>query len=145
MTFPTTTGTDTAARARAMVDGYFDALEAADFDRAVTYFTDDVCYSHPPYPEEPAGSPRYEVQGQNALRALFERRGARSSAHRIDTFLVADDQVMFGGVVFDGAGETALSFVSTGRLDPDTARLREYAAYVSMPPVWSALEAATDT
>lgn len=127
-------------QARQTVDGYFADLEAGRFDDAVRWFTDDVVYSHPPYPEEGLDAPRHEVRGRDALRTLFEHRGVRRADHRITTFLTGGSDVMFGGEVFGANGEVALSFVSIGTIEPETGLLATYAAYVSTPPVWAALE-----
>ena len=64
-----------------------------------TGFTDDVFYSHPPYPHEPSGAPRHEVRGRADLEKLFHQRGKRSSIHQVDTAALVGSECFAAGSV----------------------------------------------
>lgn len=125
-----------------VVDDYFRDLEEGDFDAAVAHFTSDARYSHPPFPEEGADAQRHETRGREALLAVFHRRGIRTLRHRVESVATNEEEFFVRGVVLDGK-EVVMSFVSVGRLDPDSGLMSEYAAYASVPAVGHSLHAET--
>jgi hypothetical protein len=116
---------------------YLDRLEAGDMAGAAACFTTSARYSHPPYGEEAPGSPRHEVEGRAAIRALFERRGVRPTRHEICAATRDGVVVHIAGVVRDDAGAVIASFVSQALLEEATGLVAEYVAYSSRPAVWS--------
>lgn len=121
------------------LEGYFAALDVGDAVVAASYFTEDARYSHPPYPDEDPRAARHEVTGHCALIALFRRRGPRTVRRHLLAVLSDADVVMVDGVIEDEDGAATASFVASIRIDPGTARFRDYVAYVSRPPVLSQL------
>jgi hypothetical protein len=73
---------DAPGDARAIVDRYFQHLDAGEFEAAAACFSRDALYSHPPYGP---GQPRAEFRGRDELLAGFRRRGLKPDrAHHID-------------------------------------------------------------
>jgi len=125
-----------------VVDRYFRDLEQGDFTAAVSHFTADALYSHPPFPEEGADGLRHETRGRDALLEVFHRRGVRTLRHRIESVASNDDEFFVRGVVLDG-DDVVMSFVSVGRLDAGSGLMNEYAAYASVPSVGHTLREET--
>jgi hypothetical protein len=117
------------ADARAVLDAYFEHLEAGRFSAAAGCFSADCLYSHPPYAP---GAGRAEFRGRDELLAGFVRRGNRPYAHTIEVALQRGSECLLEGT----ATGTALggSFVSSLSLDRD-GRIRRYAAFYCEPAV----------
>ena len=115
--------------ARAVLDEYFEHLEAGRFSAAANCFSADCLYSHPPYAP---GAGRAEFRGEAELLAGFVRRGNRPYAHTIEVALQRGSECLLEG----SATGTALggSFVSSLSLDRD-GRIRRYAAFYCEPRV----------
>jgi hypothetical protein len=128
---PTWAAGDSAAPAdaRAVLDTYFEHLDAGRFADAADCFSADCLYSHPPYGP---GEPRVEFRGREALLAGFAKRGARPWSHELVVVLQRGAECLLEGT----AGGTALggSFISSLSLDTD-GRIRRYAAFYCEPPV----------
>lgn len=119
-----------------VLERYLSSLEAFDLDTTLDCFTEDVFYSHPPYPHEPGGA-RHEVSGRPGLAALFAERGKRSAHHRVELVLAEGQECLAAGSVeVDGA--TAATFMARFTLS-DGGQIARYAAYASFPPVGAAL------
>lgn len=125
-----------------IVNRYLRDLEEGDFVAAVSHFTEDAFYSHPPFPEEAADGLRHETRGREALLAVFRRRGIRTLRHRIESSASNEDEFFVRGVVLDG-DDVVMSFVSVGRLDPVSEVMSEYAAYASVPAVGHTVQVET--
>jgi SnoaL-like domain len=95
---------------RAILDAYFERLEAADFDGAAACFAPNVLYSHPPYAP---GGPRVEHRGRDALAAGFAARGPRGWHHRVLRFAQNGDRCLVEGDV-EGLGVWLSSFSLDG-------------------------------
>jgi hypothetical protein len=115
--------------ARAVLDAYFEHLEAGRFEAAADCFSADCLYSHPPYAP---GAGRVEFRGRAELLAGFVARGNRPYEHEISVALQHGSECLLEGT----ATGTALggSFVSSLSLDAD-GRIRRYAAFYCEPPV----------
>jgi ketosteroid isomerase-like protein len=124
--------------ARKVIERYLSSLEAYDLDAALGCFTEDVFYSHPPYPHEPGGA-RHEVTSRTGLAALFGERGKRSSHHRVDLVLAEGLECLAAGAV-EVDGKTAGTFVAQFTIT-DGGQIARYAAYASFPPVGATLAA----
>jgi ketosteroid isomerase-like protein len=119
-----------------VLERYLSSLEAFDLDATLDCFTEDVFYSHPPYPHE-SGGPRHEVSGRADLAALFAERGKRSAHHRVEIVLADGPECLAAGSVeLDGA--TVATFTARFTLS-GTGQIARYAAYASFPPVGAAL------
>jgi ketosteroid isomerase-like protein len=116
---------------------YLGCLEAGDFISAANCFTPDARYSHPPYAGDPPGSGRHEAQGTAEILSLFERRGSRSTQHEITATACTGDRYFISGLIRDGDGAVAGSFVSEAVFNPEAGKFDEYAAYSSRPAVWA--------
>jgi ketosteroid isomerase-like protein len=121
--------------ARKVLERYLSSLEAYDLDAALGCFTEDVFYSHPPYPHEPGGA-RHEVTSLAGLAALFAERGKRSSHHRLDLVLAEGNECLAAGTV-EVDGETAGTFLARFTIT-GSGLIERYAAYASFPPVGAA-------
>lgn len=115
--------------ARAVLDTYFEHLEAGRFEDAADCFSEDCLYSHPPYAP---GAGRAEFRGRAELLAGFVARGNRPYEHEIAVAVQRGSECLLEGT----ASGTALggSFVSSLSLDAD-GRIRRYAAFYCEPPV----------
>jgi ketosteroid isomerase-like protein len=120
--------------ARALVDRYFHALDAGDFDGAVDCFSDDVVYSHPPYRHTGIDSAegRITFRGRAELLAGFNARGRRSFAHRILTCELRGSYGLFDGVVEGLPNGNVGGFLSTMTLDGE-GRIRRYLSFYCEP------------
>jgi hypothetical protein len=122
--------------ARTVLQRYLSSLEAHNLDAALDCFTEDVFYSHPPYPHEPDAA-RHEVSNRTDLAKLFEVRGNLPQHHRIDLVLAEGHECLAAGSVeVDGA--TAGTFVSRFTMTSG-GQIARYAAYASVPPVFASL------
>jgi hypothetical protein len=117
--------------ARALVDRYFEHLDAAEFEAAAECFSTDVLYSHPPY--DP-GQPRSEFRGRDELLAGFtRRRGARPKReHHIVLSPQHGTECFLEGFTIDQP--VGCSFVSSLSLDAD-GRIQRYVAVLCEPVV----------
>ena len=96
-------------RTVAVLQRYFDALDASDFEIAAEQFAKDVTYLHPPmYGDET------RIDGRDALREFFvETRGETDSLHHVDRWLEGADGVSAVGHVTPRDGDERLdTFVS---------------------------------
>lgn len=118
--------------AEQVLERYLSSLEEYDLDATLECFTEDVFYSHPPYPHEANGA-RHEVTDKAALAELFGRRGKQSAHHRIDLVLREGSECLAAGSV-ERDGETAGTFLARFTITDDE-RISSYAAYASFPPV----------
>jgi ketosteroid isomerase-like protein len=119
-----------------VLERYLSSLEEYDLDATLECFTEDVFYSHPPYPNEPGG-PRHEVSGKAGLAALFAERGKRSGHHRIELVLSEGRECLAAGSV-EVDGVQAATFLARFTLS-DTGQIARYAAYASFPAVGATL------
>jgi ketosteroid isomerase-like protein len=128
-----------AVDARDIVDRYFHALEAGDFEGAVDCFTDDVVYSHPPYRHTGIDSAdgRITFRGRAQLLAGFHARGRRSFEHRILTCERRGRHALFDGVVDGLPNGQVGGFLSSMTLD-DASRIRRYVSFYCEPAAWVA-------
>jgi hypothetical protein len=124
--------------ARALVDRYFHALDAGDFERAADCFSDDVVYSHPPYRHTGIDSAegRITVRGRAALLAGFNARGRRSFEHRVLTCELRGSYGLFDGVVEGLPNGNVGGFLSTMTLDED-GRIRRYLSFYCEPAAFA--------
>jgi ketosteroid isomerase-like protein len=116
--------------ARAIVDRYFELLDAADFEGAADCFSKDVLYSHPPYGP---GQPRAEFRGRDELVAGFRRRGPKPDReHTILRSPQSGRECLLEGFTVDKP--VGASFISSLSLDDD-GRIRRYVAVLCEPVV----------
>lgn len=123
-----------------IITDYLAALELGEMDRAASFFSENARYSHPPYGDEPVGSPRHEVVGRVAIRDLFGRRGHRPTRHELQSVVSDGQHIHLSGVARDEAGELLGSFAAVATVDAATGDISEYASYVSVPEVWATLD-----
>jgi len=118
---------------------YFDALERYDVDEALTYFTEDVIYHHPPYGE--AGHPGHEnddpnmwhrAVGREELRKLWEFRGEYDAKHHVTAFARTGDLCFNEAFASLNGNENLASWISVFRVD-DSGRIAEYQSYLQLP------------
>ncbi len=124
--------------ARALVDRYFRALDAGDFEGAADCFSDDVVYSHPPYRHTGIDSAdgRITFQGRDELLAGFNARGRRSFGHRILTCELRGSYGLFDGVVEGLPNGNVGGFLSTMTLDGE-GRIRRYLSFYCEPAAFA--------
>lgn len=115
--------------ARAMVDRYFDRLEAGDFPAAVACFSADGLYSHPPYSP---GAGRAEFRGSEELLAGLHRRGVRSVRHHLLVSPQSGAECLIEGLTDDEPHGG--SFISSLSLDED-GLIKRYVALFCQPIV----------
>jgi hypothetical protein len=116
---------DAPADARAMVDRYFEHLDAGEFEAAAECFSPDALYSHPPYGP---GQPRAEFRGRDELLAGVRRRGPKPDrAHHIDLSpQLGTECFLEGHTIDEPRGGT---FISSLSLDADGLIQRYLAVY----------------
>jgi len=115
-----------AHSARAVLDRYFAALTAGEFQEACACFSEDCLYSHPPYSR---GASRAEFHGRAELLAGFQDvRGARPARLPRIQCCVQDGSDCFIEGVVDGDPPRG-SFVSSVSLDGDGLICRYVAFY----------------
>jgi len=116
---------DRPGDARAVVDRYFERLDAGEFEAAAECFSSDALYSHPPYGP---GQPRAEFRGHDELLAGFERRGVKPDRlHHIDLSPQHGAECFLEGYTIDEPrGGT---FISSLSLDADGLIQRYLAVY----------------
>ena len=116
---------DSPGVARAIVDRYFEHLDASEFEAAAACFSPDALYSHPPYGP---GQPRAEFRGRDELLAGFRRRGPKPDrAHHIDLSPQLGPECFLEGYTIDEP--RGGSFISSLSLDPDGLIQRYLAVY----------------
>jgi hypothetical protein len=115
--------------ARAIVDRYFDRLEAGDFPAAGACFSADGLYSHPPYSP---GAGRAEFRGTEELLAGFNRRGVRSVRHRLLVSPQNGAECLIEGLTDDTP--QGGSFISSLSLD-ENGLIKRYVALFCQPIV----------
>jgi ketosteroid isomerase-like protein len=117
--------TDAPGDARAMVDRYFEHLDASEFEAAAACFSPDALYSHPPYGP---GQPRAEFRGREELLAGFRRRGPKPDRdHHIDLSPQRGSECFLEGYTIDEPrGGT---FISSLSLNTDGLIQRYLAVY----------------
>jgi SnoaL-like domain len=121
---------DVPGDARAMVDRYFEYLDASEFEAAAECFSPDALYSHPPYG---AGQPRAEFRGRDELLEGFRRRGPKPDrAHHIDLSPQRGSECFLEGYTIDEP--LGGSFISSLSLDAD-GLIRRYLAVYCEPIV----------
>jgi hypothetical protein len=129
-TWTTGDGGPAPGDARAMVDRYFEYLDAAEFEAAADCFSEDVLYSHPPYGP---GQPRAEFRGRAELLAGFERRGPKPDReHHIELSPQRGSECFLEGFTIDQP--RGGSFISGVSLDVD-GRIQRYLAVYCEPVV----------
>lgn len=116
---------------RAVVERYFEHLEAADMPAAIECFSSDTVYSHPPYKHAPEEG-RAEFRGHAELLAGFERRGFRTVHHELLVSAQIGADFLVEGCTDDPPDGG--SFISSGTLDAD-GRIRRYVALFTQPRV----------
>jgi hypothetical protein len=117
--------TDMPGDARAMVDRYFEHLDASEFEAAAACFSPDALYSHPPYGP---GQPRAEFRGRDELLEGFRRRGPKPDrAHHIDLSPQRGTECFLEGYTIDEP--TGGTFISSLSLDADGLIQRYLAVY----------------
>jgi len=116
--------------ARAVVDRYFQHLDAGEFEAAAECFSADTLYSHPPYGP---GQPRAEFHGRDELLAGFRRRGVKPvRLHHIDLSPQHGAECFLEGFTIDEPrGGT---FISSLSLDAE-GRIQRYLAVLCEPVV----------
>jgi hypothetical protein len=116
---------DAPGDARAIVDRYFEHLDASEFEAAAACFSPDALYSHPPYGP---GQSRAEFRGRGELLAGFRRRGPKPDrAHHIDLSPQRGSECFLEGYTIDEPrGGT---FISSLSLDADGLIQRYLAVY----------------
>jgi hypothetical protein len=121
---PTASEAGSAAPARALFEGYFEALQDSRFDDAAAYFSADALWAHPPY----AGNPERELaRGRQELIHTFVRKRGDSPVRQVITGLwQADDRVFMEGVI-EGIPNGG-SFASTGQLSA-SGEVNRYVAF----------------
>ena len=102
--------------ARAMVDRYFEHLDASEFEAAAACFSPDALYSHPPYGP---GKPRAEFRGRDELLEGFR--------HHIDLSPQRGTECFLEGYTIDEP--TGGTFISSLSLDADGLIQRYLAVY----------------
>jgi hypothetical protein len=116
--------------ARAVVDRYFELLDASEFEAAADCFSEQVLYSHPPYGP---GQPRAEFRGRAELLEGFRRRGPKPDReHHIERSPQRGGDCFLEGFTVDEP--RGGSFISSLSLDPD-GRIERYLAVYCEPVV----------
>jgi ketosteroid isomerase-like protein len=115
------------------IGAYFHELEVGNMDAALTYFTEDCLYAHPPYAK---ASPRVEYRGHEQLKSGFERRGTLPKRHFSPVVIQTGAHLLIEGHVWvDGHPEGRTeSFMSSATLTAD-GRVHRYLAFVCEPMV----------
>jgi len=115
------------APARALFEGYFEALQDSRFDDAAAYFSMETLWAHPPY----AGRPERELaRGRRELIHTFVHRRGDSPVRQVITgFWQAGDRVFMEGVI-EGIPDGG-SFASTGQLSASGEVSRYVAFYTA--------------
>jgi len=118
---------EAGADIRALLDEYFEELQAARFEAATANYSEDLLYSHPPYSP---GVPRAEFHGRDGLLAGFEARGPRPARIFLDLSIQRGaDLLLEGHALADGTPQgPRTSFVSSASLDP-AGKIRRYVAF----------------
>jgi hypothetical protein len=121
---PTAFEAGSTAPARALFEGYFEALQDSRFDDAAAYFSTDALWAHPPY----AGSSERELaRGRRELiHTLVHKRGETPVRQVITGFWQAHDRVFLEGVI-EGIPNGG-SFASTGQLSA-SGEVNRYVAF----------------
>ena len=121
---PTASEAGSTAPARALFEGYFEALQDSRFGDAAAYFSTDALWVHPPY----AGSPERELaRGRRELIHTFVHKRGDSPVRQVITgFWQADDCVFLEGVI-EGIPNGG-SFASTGQLSA-SGEVNRYVAF----------------
>lgn len=86
---------------RPLLERYFRALEAADFEAVADCFTEDGYYVHPPFPTEPPGSPDHATTGRAEMLEIFRLRGVGRRLHHIDRVMMSGSRGFVSGVTTD--------------------------------------------
>jgi hypothetical protein len=122
---------ETETDIRALIDEYFEQLQANSFEAATANFSADCLYSHPPYSP---GTPRAEFRGVEQLLAGFRERGPRPVRVEIDLSLQRGAELMLEGrTLIDGTAEGPTgSFVSCAAVDGG-GKIRRYVAFHARP------------
>ena len=116
--------------ARAVVDTYFEHLDASEFEAAADCFSAHVLYSHPPYGP---GQPRSEFRGRDELLAGFRRRGPKPDReHHIERSPQRGADCFLEGFTVDEP--RGGSFISSLSLDAE-GRIERYLAVYCEPVV----------
>jgi hypothetical protein len=111
---------------------YITAMDDADYPAALTAFSDDAVYIHPPLPPPGAaigqmGPPGSVVlRGRREVAVLFEQRGVYPTSHDLHTMVSAGDEVFVEGTV-TLAGGTTVAILLHATFDED-GRISRYIA-----------------
>jgi hypothetical protein len=106
-----------------LLERYFEALGAADFESAAACFSEDCLYAHPPYRP---GDPPAQFHGRRELLELWpSRRGTRRFETRIERCVQRGNHAFVEGVSAGG------SFLSSIVLDRDGLIARYVAFYTA--------------
>ncbi|HEX6349122.1 MAG TPA: nuclear transport factor 2 family protein [Candidatus Dormibacteraeota bacterium] len=123
------------ADAASVVDAYFHAMDAADFEAAADCFSDDVLYCHPPYRHTNITSNlRHDFVGRAQLLSGFAARGKASFTHRVLELVQRGPNALFELVVENLPGGGTGSAVCSLSLN-DQGRIHRYVAFYTEPGV----------
>ncbi len=114
---------------RRAVQGYYDALDAADMDAVLDFFSGDVLYRRPGYER---------FVGIEKLREYYEKsRKLAAGRHHVRAILVEDHDVAahgeWEGDLKDG-GRASMGFAAIFAFDTH-GRIREHTTYFFTPAV----------
>lgn len=115
---------------RAVVQGYYDALDRDDVDAALDFFAGEILYRRPGYAP---------ITGLDGLRDYYTRdRKLAAGRHAIREIVVDGTSAavhgMFEGELKDG-GRTATGFAAFFRFDNSHERIVEHTTYFFTPAV----------
>jgi hypothetical protein len=123
------------ASAATVVDRYYAALAAADFEAAAGCFSERVVYCHPPYQHTGiTDQRRVYFRGRAELLAGFRKRGKTSFHHIVEASLQRGPNCLFETLVPGLPGGGAGSAISSLSLD-DQGRIDRYVAFYCEPAV----------
>jgi hypothetical protein len=132
---PASDGDGPYASAAAILNEYFDALEAGEFEDAAGHFSEGVLYSHPPYRHSGITDPgRISFRGREELVEGFRRRGKQAFRHRILAQAQRGPNCLIEGKVDELPEGRTGSFLSSLSLDQD-GRIQRYVSFYCEPAV----------
>ena len=102
---------------------YFQALDDADFEKAIALFAPDCTYIRqlPPLPNSPKLGDMEIIVGRDEVYAFFQRRGRIPHRHTLRLAASQDNRCFVEGVVAvtDVPGITDMLFLSSAILDDE--------------------------
>ena len=120
--------------ALAVFRDYLDALQEGRIDDAVSHFSTDALYSHPPYVHKEPGGDRLEFRGRDGIRAGFAWRGPASFRHCVVAAVQRGPHCMLEGETLDLPDGRTGSFVSVVSLDAHD-QIRRYLSFYCEPGI----------